>query len=235
MAETKDPDSARTESTPHVVLAVDDNASNNALVVGTFEDVPGVRVITAESGAEALRRLEDQQVDLVLLDVSMAGMSGLDVCRTLKAHSEWKDIPVILVTAHSEPAAKLAGFEAGAEDYITKPFHPRELVARVNVHLRNRELKNELVEAARLRTLVSTVSSVHHEINNPLTTILGNAEILARHFEGEERAAGELRRIERIISSVQRIQEVIQKLREAKQVFETEYVRSQKMIDLSKL
>src|ERR1700736_3572467 len=91
----------------------------------------------AKTGDEGLEVARSQEPDLILLDVNMPGMSGLDVCRKLRA--EGLLVPIIMLTAKSDTIDKVVGLEVGADDYITKPFEVRELVARIGAHLRRSE------------------------------------------------------------------------------------------------
>lgn len=216
------------------ILAVDDSPTMTRVVRGIFE-ADGIQVVTASSGEEALRILEeDESIDLVLLDVLLEGMSGIDVCRQIKENPRWRELPVLMVTGRDSPEERIEGFQVGAEDYLTKPFHPPELRARVQVHLRIRQLQREVAEDARLATLLSTISSVNHEINNPLTAVMGNAELLARDLQrkGDEDNA---RRAERIVESVERIGSVIHKLRGARAVAEKSYLGPATILDLEKM
>jgi len=96
----------------------------------------GFKVITALSGEKALKYCQDTPPDIVLLDIMLPGMDGLETCKRLKSQSRTALIPIIMITAKSEEIDKLIGFELGADDYITKPFNIRELVARVKALLR---------------------------------------------------------------------------------------------------
>jgi DNA-binding response OmpR family regulator len=116
------------------VLVADDDADIRNLV--TFKlTQSGHRVTAVEDGLAALRAAREQPVDLVLLDIRMPGMSGLDVCRNLRAEPETATLPAIMITARSQEGDIEAGFAAGADDYITKPFSPRELSSRVTALL----------------------------------------------------------------------------------------------------
>jgi len=219
---------------PSRILAVDDSPTMNRVVRSIFEP-DGIEVVTATAGEEALEILErDDAVDLVLLDVLLEGMSGIEVCRRIKENPRHKQLPVLMVTGRDSPNERVEGFQVGAEDYLTKPFHPPELKARVNVHLRLRLLRREIAEDARMATLLATISSVNHEINNPLTAVMGNAELLARALAkaGDEDNA---RRAERIIEAVERISSVIHKLRGAKAVAEKSYLGPRTMLDLDRM
>ncbi len=216
------------------ILAVDDSPTINRVVRGIFEP-EGIEVVTAATGEAALDLLEaDPTIELVLLDVLLEGMSGIEVCRRIKSNPRFKELPVLMITGRNSPEQRVEGFEVGAEDYLTKPFYPPELRARVRVHLRIRQLQREVAEDARMATLLATISSVNHEINNPLTAVMGNAELLARALErrGDQDNA---RRAERIVESVERISSVIHKLRGARAVAEKNYLGPRTMLDLDKM
>ena len=120
-------------NTRPLILAVDDEASNLQLLRQILQD--HYRLLFAKDGARALELARQEQPDLVLLDVMMPGMSGYEVCAALKAHPSTASVPVIFVTALTESADEVEGFEAGAVDYITKPVSPPVVRARVRTHL----------------------------------------------------------------------------------------------------
>jgi two-component system alkaline phosphatase synthesis response regulator PhoP len=114
------------------VLVVDDDAKTVELVK-LYLNRDGYRVLTAGDGIEALRLAREGYPDLIVLDIMLPGVDGLEVCRTLRAES---DVPIIMLTARTTDQDKLAGLDLGADDYVTKPFSPRELAARVRAILR---------------------------------------------------------------------------------------------------
>ncbi len=115
----------------------------------------GWEVLTAGSGADALKRVRDARPDVVLLDIMVPQLNGWEVCRRLKEDPETRAIPVIMVTGRVEEGDKVLGFELGADDYVTKPFSPRELIARIRAVARRRagteeDPKRFLVKAGEL-------------------------------------------------------------------------------------
>jgi len=120
-------------NTRPLILAVDDEASNLQLLRQILQD--HYRLLFAKDGARALELARSEQPDLVLLDVMMPGMSGYEVCAALKANPATASVPVMFVTALTETADEVEGFEAGAVDYITKPVSPPVVRARVRTHL----------------------------------------------------------------------------------------------------
>ena len=119
------------------ILVVEDDEDIRRLIALTFTK-EGYRVIETESGEEALKKAAASPPDLVLLDLMLPGLDGLEVCRLLKREAATQAIPIVMLTAKGEESDIVAGLELGADDYITKPFSPRVLVARVRAVLRRK-------------------------------------------------------------------------------------------------
>ncbi len=120
------------------ILLVDDEQNIRELAA-LYLEKEGFAVDFAANGRDAIQRFQQVQPNLVLLDVMMPGMDGFEVCRELRRES---DVPVLMLTARSEDVDKIVGLELGADDYMTKPFNPRELVARVKAILRRYDSGN---------------------------------------------------------------------------------------------
>ncbi len=119
------------------ILIVEDEAPIRELVKLTLESAGFTSVAEAPDGESALLQVKQNPPDLILLDLMLPGMDGLEVCRRLKSGEEWKRIPVIMLTAKSEESDIVLGLELGAGDYITKPFSRKVLIARIRTQLRN--------------------------------------------------------------------------------------------------
>lgn len=126
-----------------LVLVVDDEPKN-LQVVGAVLRSAHYRVAFASDGERAIEMVRDAPPDVVLLDVGLPGEDGLSICRRLKADRAAAAIPVLFLTARARPEDVIAGFDAGGADYVTKPFHPAELLARVRVHAQLRQLRGLL-------------------------------------------------------------------------------------------
>jgi len=125
------------------ILVVDDEPANLKVLLA-FLQSQTLKIRVADTGERALRSLEDEQVDLILLDVMMPGMNGFETCKRLKENVNTVDIPVIFMTALSSIEDKVTGFKAGGVDYITKPFNKAEVLARLQTHLNLRKQKQKL-------------------------------------------------------------------------------------------
>ena len=119
------------------ILVVEDEDDIQELIRYNLEK-EGYRVVCADSGEKAVERARNGSFDLVLLDLMLPGMDGHEVCRALMADARTSHIPIVMVTARGEEADVVAGLKMGADDYVTKPFSPRELLARIRTVLRRR-------------------------------------------------------------------------------------------------
>jgi two-component system response regulator MtrA len=116
------------------VLVADDDLDIRELVAAKLE-LAGFDVVALPDGREALATLRAGDIDLALLDISMAGATGIDVCRAVRADAEIARLPLILLSARAQESDVVAGLAAGANDYVIKPFSPRELLERVRAAL----------------------------------------------------------------------------------------------------
>ncbi|MEG4317737.1 MULTISPECIES: response regulator [unclassified Microcoleus] len=178
-------------STSPFILIVDDNATNLSVLSKTLKSA-NYKVRMAVDGEEALAMVAYAHPDLILLDVQMPKMDGFEACRRLQADRATQGIPVIFMTALADTENKVKGLSLGAVDYITKPFEPQEVLARVKVHWRLKQLTDtleqqvaerthdlqktqlQLVQREKLSTLGQLVAGVAHEINNPISCVVGN-------------------------------------------------------------
>ena len=165
------------------ILVIDDDPLNLSIVTNYLEEY-NFTILVAEDGEIGAARADYARPDLILLDIMMPGVDGYETCRRLRAQDSTRDIPVIFMTALAETEHKVRGFEAGAVDYITKPFQREEVLARVGVHLRIRELTNRLQEAN--ETLERRVEERTAELQ--LANGELQAEIIERKQAEEERA-----------------------------------------------
>jgi diguanylate cyclase (GGDEF)-like protein len=140
---------AAEEAAGKQILVVDDDR-NLRKIIATNLELAGYEVALAADGAEALATLEHSQPDLVILDVMMPAMDGYEVARRIRRHPSNGNVPIIMLTAKSEVEDKLSGFDSGADDYMTKPFGPQELLARVKAKIRRVEVDSSLSPLTRL-------------------------------------------------------------------------------------
>lgn len=130
-----------------LILIVDDNPQN-LQVLGSMLKEHNYKPAAAQNGGKAIEFVHKKIPDLILLDVMMPGMDGIEVCRRLKAQESTRDIPIIFITALSEIKDKLKAFAIGGVDYITKPFITEEVLARINVHIKLKEALEKLLQVS---------------------------------------------------------------------------------------
>ncbi|HEY4582085.1 MAG TPA: hybrid sensor histidine kinase/response regulator [Lysobacter sp.] len=159
------------------ILVVDDQAAN-LRVVSMLLNRQGYEVEAVDTGEKAIAAYTAAEPDLILLDMMMPGMDGFEVLQALRAHERALRAPVVFVTAAHDRDLLLRAFDAGVVDYVTKPFLPEELLARVNAHIGLKLTRDRLERVARERE--ELVNLVAHDLKNPLTSVLFASDIL-RH------------------------------------------------------
>jgi len=127
------------------ILIIDDNPSNIDFLLGLLTEYD---ISAAVDGERALEQIAQEMPDLILLDVSMPGMDGYEVCSIIKSNPKTKDIPILFLSANTDAESVVKGFDVGGVDYITKPYRPREVLARVETHLKLKQLRDELEKLA---------------------------------------------------------------------------------------
>lgn len=149
------------------------------------------RVLTALSGEEALRAIHREKPDLVLLDVLMPGLNGFEVCRRIKTDTETQLVPVLLMTVLNDMEDRIKGFDVGADDFLSKPVHRGELLARIRASLRRKATFERKVDATRQRLQSASerksqfLTDMSHELRTKLDAIIGFSEILQEQYYGE--------------------------------------------------
>lgn len=196
---------------PSYILAVDDNPNNLRLLISLLSE-QGYEVRPATGGKRALAMVSKEAPDLILLDINMPEMDGYEVCRQLKANPASAEIPVLFISAKDEPLDKVKGFDVGGVDYLSKPFDPQELQARVRTHLELKQARDQLkamnqqlLEAnAGLQGLNAIkdefLAMVSHELKNPLSSIL----LFSRYMESRTLSEAKSKEIGQLITRASR-------------------------------
>jgi len=189
------------------ILVAEDEEDLRGFIVGMLSEDHVVDA--ARDGAHALDLLQENRPDLVLTDVMMPGVSGLDLTRAIKSDPSLRHIPVILLTARGENDAALEGYDAGADDFVSKPFHTKVLQARIRAHLKMRGLSLKLADQARLASAGTLAAGLAHEVKNPLNAAVNAVRVLSKG--GSSRVSNE-KLMELVIDALARIDAIISAL-----------------------
>ncbi len=197
------------------ILIVDDTPANIHTLAAILKE-NGYLISVAQNGSQAIEVVARTRPALILLDVMMPGIDGLETCRLIKENPQWAQIPIIFLTAKTDTVDIIKGFEAGAADYVAKPFNTRELLARVNTHLtfrrQQRELKEKHEKLSNLERLRDNlVHMVVHDLRSPLMGLSGSLELLQEELAGTLKPdqAGDL---EMAMASARRLSEMVTSL-----------------------
>jgi two-component system sensor histidine kinase/response regulator len=197
------------------ILVVDDQPINIKLLQRKLER-QGMDVTVAYNGKEALKLVEQFVPDLILLDIMMPEMDGIETCNHLKSNPQTETIPIIFITAKASKEGKLEGLEAGAVDYITKPIDLDETLARVNTQLRlqemfkeNLELQRRLGESRRSAAVGAITQGIAHNLNNLLGVVVGYLDLIKAGSNSPEMVQ---RSVGLMDSAIQRMVHIIRQL-----------------------
>ena len=197
------------------ILVVDDQPINVQLLKRKLER-EGIRITAAYNGLEALDYVKRDKPDLILLDVMMPDMDGIEVCQRLQASEGTRGIPVIFITARTTKESKIEGLGVGAVDYITKPIDLDETLARVQTQLRfvsiNRQLVDltrRLEESRKAATIGAVTQGIAHNLNNLLGVVIGYLDLVKAYYDKPEQVKKNAQHVE---DAVQRIVTIIKQL-----------------------
>jgi PleD family two-component response regulator len=215
------------------ILIADSDPANIAMVRAILEN-EGYELAVAESGQTALESVAEQIPDLILLDIQMPDMEGYEVCDRLHNDAKTERVPVVMFTAtESASEAMEQGLLIGANDYVTSPIVKEELLARIETQLRLRELEEQRMLSEQLTLIKQMVNTLHHEIINPLTGILGHTEVLLDRMSRKVVPLDEIEKALRTIwDESRRIQEVMINLKEVTMPVVEEYSSGAGKIDI---
>jgi two-component system sensor histidine kinase/response regulator len=194
------------------ILIVEDNEDTVQLLRKRFT-ADGFETAEARDGIEGLKRVSEYEPDLVVLDVMMPGLDGVEVCRRMKADENIRHIPVLMLTAKRDIDSKVLGLEAGADDYLAKPFDYKELSARIRSLLSKKATREKLLEEEKHEALDMMMDQVAHEIRNPLVAIGGFARRVCDTLGAGDQNK---RYLQLIIQNVLRLEHMIKELIELK-------------------
>ena len=188
------------------ILLVDDDEMNGTLLKKRLEK-KRFDVSYVSSPQDCLNLIEKESFDLVLLDIIMPDMSGTEVLKKIREKKNNFELPVIMVTAKDEASDVVEALKNGANDYITKPVNMEIAIARVNTQLQIRNLFEDSLKNKQINTINTMVTTLNHEINNPLAIAIGNLTISREKIDKEriDKALNALDRITKIVKQIEKI------------------------------
>jgi DNA-binding response OmpR family regulator len=214
------------------ILFIDDLPENVFMLQDRLEH-EGYEVITAYDGQTGIEKTRNEVPDLILLDVMMPGITGFEVCKTLVNDIKTKNIPIILVTATIGAEDTKEGLEAGAFDYIKKPFNKIELLARVNSALKLSDAQKMLIKAEKQSVFSATVVTANHKIKQPLTLMNLSAAAIKRELAKEEISKEAItKRLNYIELAIKEINDVLNNMNTIKEPTMADYTRNIRMINV---
>jgi len=216
------------------ILIIDDLPENVFMLQDRLEN-EGYEVVTAYEGKTGIAKATSEMPDLILLDVMMPEMTGIEVCKILKQDPVTADIPIIIVTAKSSADDAKEGLEAGAFDYIKKPFEKVELLARINSALKLAEAHMQVIDAEIRNTYATTVVSTNHKIKQPLTLMSLSSAAIKRELNKEQISKEAiLSRLNYIETAVNEISNILNQLNAIKKPLASESARAARIIEVER-
>ena len=214
------------------ILVIDDLPENVFLLQERLEN-EGYDVLTAYDGKTGIEKAQSELPDLILLDVMMPDINGIEVCKTLVNDENSSNIPIILVTAKTDAEDTKDGLDAGAFDYIKKPFNKTELLARVKSALKLSDTNKRLVEAEKRNTYFATVVTANHKIKQPLTLLSLSSAAIKRELNKDDISKEVmLSKTKYIDVAIKEINDVLNQLNAIREPILSDYTKNIKMIKI---
>ncbi|MGA1864169.1 MAG: response regulator [bacterium] len=212
------------QSVPNI-LVIDDDVSVRKFMAKVLQK-EGYKVYIATNGLEGFQNALENKPDLIILDVMMPDTNGFELCKKIQSEDKIKDIPVIFLTVRNESEDKIRGLNLGAVDYLEKPINTREMLARVNTHIRlhtlykrNLAYEQALIESENLNCNRIFIKGVAHNFNNLLTVAVGYIKFMQERSTFTEK---DLEYLHRVDKSLERIQTLIHQMFYLTEIFESD-------------
>ena len=214
------------------ILIAEDNTDERELLQHILADTK-MPVKTSADGDEALKYCMENPPAVLLCDWMMPNMDGAELCKRIKGNPELKDIFFIMVTALTQPEDAVKALKIGADEYIKKPFDQNEIRARVGAGLRIVKQQELITELEHVKALKQVAVSIAHELNNPLTPVIGHIDLLTAELEKLDQPHL-LKRLEVIRVNLQRVSEIVKQLCALDNPGVTPYSKKELMMNLQK-
>lgn len=219
------------------ILVVDDDPGVLQAISRQLQ-ANGYETVLANSADEAEAILNKYDLPIVICDKTMPHRSGLDLCRSLRQNPKTKGVYFIMITAWGTQDEKVRALSEGVDDYLSKSLKPSELLARVQVGFRILELQEQIVNLERAAAAMAVVATLAHEINNPLTGLLGFLELALQKLNRESLREDDVEKVKKMLERVheqgKRIEDVVKRLMSLRQYSTKTYLDGIEMVDLTK-
>lgn len=210
------------------ILVVEDEPITCKIIVSILSDA-GYIIRTAANGRECLESLKQLQPDVILMDIMMPEMDGLETCRRIKADTELDNIPVVFVTGSTDDHTLEAAFNAGGRDYIRKPINRIELLARLRLMRDLQQTHQKRMEAEKLNGVLETAGGVCHKLNQPLQYVLGAIQIMMMDLAPESKIYPQL---DAVREKIEHMGEITRKLAEITRYRTKAHAGGQHILDI---
>jgi DNA-binding response OmpR family regulator len=209
-----------------ILLVDDDKVSGKSLDKRLTQK--GFSCVYVESGNDALEVIETINFDLVLLDIVMPNISGMEVLQKLRMKYNSFELPIIMVTAKGDASNVVDALRMNANDYLTKPVNIDVAIARINTQLKIKELMQTSLENQKMNTIHTMVTTLNHEINNPLAIAIGNLSLGIKRLDED--------RIEKVMKALERISDIVKQIEQVTtgDLEEVEYIKNMNMYKFKK-
>jgi len=213
------------------ILLVDDNPVNSKFIGLILKKNSGYRIVSVSDGSRCIKKAQEIKPDLILLDIQMPGMNGIEVCKVLKMNKQTRDIPVIFVTANTDDETLEEAFESGGTDYVCKPVNKIELLARVKSVLLHKKLEKKLLQEEKLSGVLEMAGAICHELNQPMQVVSGYSELLMMDMEKDNMAHTYIKMVK---EQTDKMGSITRKLMSITKYETQDYIEGSKIIDINK-
>ena len=213
------------------VFIVDDSPVTTKIISRMLKKNSDYYSVKIWDGPECIKKAKEVKPDLILLDIQMPGMNGIEVCKVLRKDEQTHDIPVIFVTANTDNETLKEAFESGGTDYVRKPVNKIELLARIKSVLIQKKLEKRLMEKEKLNGVLEMAGGICHDLNQPMQVVSGYSELLLMDM-GKENSAYPY--IKMIKEQTDEMGSITRKLMRITKYETKDYIEGSRIIDIDK-
>jgi len=213
------------------LLLVDDSPVSSLLVSLILKKHSDYCTVRVWDGQACIKKAKEVKPDLILLDIQMPEMNGIEVCKVLRKDEQTYDIPVIFVTASTDNETLKEAFESGGNDYVRKPVNKIELLARIKSVLIHKKMEKKLMEEEKLKGVLEMAGGICHELNQPMQVVSGYSELLLMDIEKDNSAYPYIKMIKEQTDEMGSITKKLMRITK----YETrDYIEGSRIIDIDK-